>query len=114
MASLALSVLEGRPMRAAALFALFAFSTQLLAGCNASLETGATDPVPSPYDPNLGGDPGGNPDPNGGGGGGMNCAPGTHYDGVRCVNDELTCAAEFPCPDGQQCVGGRCIAKPGP
>jgi hypothetical protein len=33
---------------------------------------------------------------------------------MSCLPDELTCAAEFPCAMGQQCIGGRCVMVPGP
>src|SRR5438128_120011 len=37
------------------------------------------------------------------------CPDGQHLSGGGCVPDEITCAAEFPCPTGSSCVGGRCI-----
>ena len=106
-------------MRTVALLALVAFSSQLVAGCNAQIQTGRIDPTPSPFDPGFGmaGNDGGEEDPGQGGndgGGGMSCPPGSHASGGRCVADEITCATEFPCPDGQQCVGGRCVGVPGP
>ena len=37
-----------------------------------------------------------------------------HRENGVCVWDELTCANEFPCPDGFECKGGRCVHKVGP
>src|SRR4051812_38788695 len=60
---------------------------------------------------------GGSTSNNGGGDGGttqpMTCPAGTHLDNGVCIADEVTCAEEFPCDNGQTCVGGRCITKPG-
>src|SRR5690242_13706025 len=88
-------------------------------GCSADISTGARPgSTPSPFDPGPAGsgtDPNGGGDPNGGSdpSGGMNCPPGEHWGGQACIADEVTCAAEFPCPDNQQCVGGRCISARG-
>ena len=74
-------------------------------GCNADLHGGNRGNSPD------GGASPGTPD--------LACPPGAHFDDQtdtpRCVPDgEITCATEFPCPNGETCVAGRCVGLPGP
>ena len=103
-----------RLLPSVALLTGLAFTTMvgtMAGGCNAELGVGGVAPAAADPTGDPMGDPNGDPmgDPNG-----MTCPAGFHLFGLKCVENEVTCAAEFPCPEGQQCVGGRCISAPGP